>query len=467
MKLDTSSLQKQFNYQGEVFTPGDAEFEQIAYGGLFNKLHPNRLPQLICRVATEEDVVAAVKYARANKLKVAVRGGGHNWCAPSLRNNGIMIDLTNLNKVISIDEKNLKAVLQPIISNRDAMAALNAKGVAFPTGHCPPVKLSGYLLSGGMAWNQGAWGPGCGSVEAIEMVTAAGEKITASAEQNQDYFWAARGAGPGMFAVCTRYHLKLYPLPKAIAACAYWYPYEDLAAIAQWIEPLAPKLPNFVELSFWAVPAPPDLAEHYKGSNGKATLVTASIFAESMEEAKRAVAPLEECPLISKCVKKTGVTPSSFPELFDASGALWPDNLRNKVDAQFSNGPLVDLVNKEIARHFLSAPPQSVYMFAVFTGKGSPVAANASFSMYASIYGGPWTMWDDAGDDKANIAWHEKLVQLMAPVVVGHYVAESDTVTHPEYIAKAYKAENLKKIGELRKQYDPDGVFFDFSDGLS
>ncbi len=457
---------KELNYKGEVYSPADPEFEQIAYGGLFNKLHPNRLPQLILRVANEEDVVAAVKYARANKLKVAVRGGGHNWCAPSLRNSGVMIDLTNLNQVISIDEKNMKAVLQPIISNRDAMAALNAKGVAYPTGHCPPVKLSGYLLSGGMAWNQGVWGTGCGSLEAIDMVTASGEKITASATEHQDYFWAARGAGPGMFAVCTRYHLKVYPLPKAIAACAYWYPYENLTDIARWIEPLASKLPNFVELSFWAVPAPPELAEQFKVSNGKAALVTASIFADTMDDAKRAAAPLDECPIISKCVKKTGVTPSSFPELFDASGALWPDNLYNKVDAQFSNGPLAALVNEDISRHFLKAPPKAVYMFALFTGKGSPVAENASFSMYASIYGGPWTMWDDGQDNETNIAWHEKMVQLMSPVVVGHYVAESDTVTHPEYVDKAYKAESLKRLGELRKQYDPDGVFFSYSDGL-
>jgi FAD/FMN-containing dehydrogenase len=58
------------------------------------------------------------------------------------------------------------------------------------------------------------------------------------------------------------------------------------------------------------------------------------------------------------------------------------------------------------------------------------------------------------------------MVQLMSPVVVGHYVAESDTVTHPEYVEKAYKAESLKRLGELRKQYDPDGVFFSYSDGL-
>jgi FAD/FMN-containing dehydrogenase len=99
-------------------------------------------------VTDDDDVVAAVKFAKANKLKVTVRGGGHNWCAPSLRNSGLMIDLTNLNKVISIDETAKKAVLQPILSNREVQAALNPLNLSFPTGHCQPVKLSGYLLGG-------------------------------------------------------------------------------------------------------------------------------------------------------------------------------------------------------------------------------------------------------------------------------------------------------------------------------
>jgi FAD/FMN-containing dehydrogenase len=90
-------------------------------------------------------------------------------------------------------------VSEPIISNREIQQKLKPHGLAFPSGHCPQVKLSGYLLSGGMSWNQGVWGHGVESVEKIEMVTADGELITADKDHNQDYFWAARGAGPGLF----------------------------------------------------------------------------------------------------------------------------------------------------------------------------------------------------------------------------------------------------------------------------
>lgn len=161
-------------------------FTELLHGNLWNRLIPDRAPQVLVRVNDEQDVIAAVLFARANKLKVVVRGGGHNWCQPTLRNGGILIDLTKLNKVLSIDSIARKAVVQPIIRNRDAQRALNPLGMAFPSGHCPQVKLSGYLLGGGMSWNQGAWGQGRESVEAIEMVTAEGKLITASKDENQD-----------------------------------------------------------------------------------------------------------------------------------------------------------------------------------------------------------------------------------------------------------------------------------------
>ena len=467
-KIDADSLKNKFNFKGEVFTPSDPSFNNAAYTGLWNKLSPARLPQMIVRVADEQDVVAAVKFARANKMKVSVRGGGHNWCCPSLRNSGIMIDLANLNKVISIDDDARKAVMQPIISNREVQANLKPHNLAYPSGHCPPVKLSGYLLSGGMAWNQGVWGPGVGSVEAVELVTPEGEMITASAHQNQDYYWAARGAGPGLFAVAVRYHLKLYPLPQAMAASVYYYPYEHLVEVAEWLGPLAKKLPSKIELSLFILSAPPEIADKCKSSNGKVCMVTATIFADTQEEAKEALKPLDSCPIIDKCLSKSIAQPTDFESLFDASGALWPGNMRNQVDALFSDASVADLF-KAVQSHFLKVPsPKTLIMFALFTGPNVPAPLlDTCFSMSAKLYGGPWTMWEQSTDDGANIQWHHETVQLLKPYLSGHYVSETDTASHPDYARASYKEANWKRLAELRKKYDPDGVFFDFSEGLT
>ncbi len=468
LKIDFAALKKDFKFKGEVYLPKDDGFKKTAFGGLWNKLQPKRSPQVIAVVADEADVQAAVKFAVANKLKICVRGGGHNWCAPSLRNSGILVDLSKLNKIISIDAKNKKAVLQPVISNRQVQLELNKQGLSFPSGHCPPVKLSGYLLSGGMSWNQGVWGPGCYSVEAIEMVNAKGEAITADAKQNSDYFWAARGAGPGLFAVCTRYHLKLYSLPKAISWSSYFYPYDKIVEVAAWLAPTASKLPANVELSLFAVTAPDDLKEKCKANKGKVAMVTATIFADTLEEAKQSVKPLDSCPLLSKALKTNPVEPASFPQLFDASGDLWPEGLRCKVDAVFSNKSVAELF-KATKDHFLDAPAKTVLMFAVFTGKNvpAPLRADAAFSMSARNYGGPWTMWENPKDDRESIVWHEKCVELLKPLLSGHYVSETDTVGHPDYVKASYKEANYKRLQELRKKHDPTGVFFDFNEGLS
>ena len=136
------------------------------------------------------------------------------------------------------------------------------RGLLIPSGHCPQVKLSGYLLGGGMSWNQGVWGYGNESVEAVELVTAEGKLITANESDNADYFWAARGAGYGFFGVATRYHLKLYPLPKAIHAISYYYSLNEATDCRRMARrDCASKLSPSIELSFFLLTAPPELKD--------------------------------------------------------------------------------------------------------------------------------------------------------------------------------------------------------------
>ena len=300
--MDIEALKKAC--KGVVAAQGDANFTELIHGNLWNRLIPRRAPQIVIRVKDEQDVIAAIHFARENKLKVVVRGGGHNWCQPTLRNGGLLIDLSELNKVISIDVGARKAVVQPVISNRDIQKVLNPKGLAYPSGHCPQVKLSGYLLGGGMAWNQGVWGSGTESIEAIELVTAEGKLITASKDEHAEYFWAARGSGSGFFGVVTRYHLKLYPLPKAIHGSTYYYSMDDAAAVGGWLGENAAKISPAVELSLFLREAPADLKEKTAAQGGKVAMVTGAAFADSPEEAKAMLKPLEDCPLLPRCLSQ-------------------------------------------------------------------------------------------------------------------------------------------------------------------
>jgi FAD/FMN-containing dehydrogenase len=454
--------------KGVVTAAGEPDFRERVYGGLWNRLVPDRAPQVVVRVADEQDVIATIQFARENKLKVVVRGGGHNWCQPSLRNGGVLIDLADLNRVISIDVAARKAVVQPIISNREIQRVLNAKGLSYPSGHCPQVKLSGYLLGGGMSWNQGVWGYGNESVEAVELVTAEGKLITANENENADYFWAARGAGYGFFGVATLYHLKLYQLPRAIHAISYYYSLGEAATVAGWLGDIAPKLSPSVELSFFLLAAPPELKDKAATNGGKICLVSATVFADSPEDAKAALKPLDDCPVIGKCLLQIPAKPVVFDELFDASGALWPEGLRNRVKAIFSNSNPGELV-KAVSQHMTKAPSQTtLVLFVIFTGPNVPAPLpNAALSMSARVYGGPWTMWQNAGDDESNTAWHQECVALMKPHITGYYIGETDPVAFPSEATGAFSPECWKHLADLRAKYDPDGVFFAFFDGLA
>jgi FAD/FMN-containing dehydrogenase len=96
-----------------------------------------------------------VDFARAHRLKVAVRGGGHNWVGFSLRDHSLLIDLGELKRVISIDAKAHTATVQPAVRGGELNAALAKSGFAFPVGHRPTVPLSGFLLNGGLGCNFG------------------------------------------------------------------------------------------------------------------------------------------------------------------------------------------------------------------------------------------------------------------------------------------------------------------------
>ncbi len=452
--------------RGPVVAAGEPEFHKAVYGGLWNKRHPDRAPGVVVRVADENDVIAAIRFAKENRLKVVVRGGGHNWCQPTLRNGGLLIDLTDLNKVISIDVEARRAVVQPIISNREAQKILNAKGLAFPSGHCPQVKLSGYLLGGGMAWNPSVWGSGAESVEAIELVTANGELITASKHENPDFFWAARGSGSGFFGVVTRYHLKLHPLPRAIHGSTYYYSLDDAEAVGTWLGKTAASLSPSVELSLFLVEAPAELKEKAASDGGKICMVTGAAFADTPEEARLSLQPLEGCPV--KCLSGSFATPLVFEQLFDASGALWPEGVRARVEATFSNSSPGEMV-KAIRAHMTKSPsPTTVVLFTIFTGPNIPAPLpDAAYSMSAKVYGGPWTMWWDEAGDQANTEWHHECAALLRPFNTGYYIGESDTVVRPSNAVQAFKPENWQRLADLRDKHDPDGVFFGYFDGLA
>src|SRR5262249_8313396 len=259
--MDVQDLQS--GIEGKVTTATAAGYDQLRRELLWNQLTPARYPQLIVQVATEQDVVEAVRFARTHRMQIAVRGGGHSWVGFALRDGSLLLDLGRLNQV-AIDREARTAAIQPAVTGRVLTRQLAAHGLAFPVGHCPTVPLSGFVLNGGLGWNFNGWGPACFSVEAANVVTADGRLVVANQEHHADLLWAIRGAGPGFFAVVTQYRLKLYPVPRAITTSTYYYPLQRIAEVGAWAASIARQLPSGVGLTIFFAPGPPALAGRRK-----------------------------------------------------------------------------------------------------------------------------------------------------------------------------------------------------------
>jgi FAD/FMN-containing dehydrogenase len=200
---------------------GAAGYENARKACMWNARMPDRFPDLIVQASDAPDVVAAVRQARAEGLRIGVRSGGHSWAGNHVRDGGMLLDVSRLNQV-TIDRAAGTATVGPGRKGHELAGLLARRGLFFPSGHCRGVAVGGYLLQGGFGWHGRTLGPACASVRAIDVVTAEGELVHASEHENADLYWAARGAGPGFFGVVTRFRSGAYRVVRRCARASGW-----------------------------------------------------------------------------------------------------------------------------------------------------------------------------------------------------------------------------------------------------
>ena len=171
--------------------------------------------------------------ANANSWAIATRSGGHSWSCNHVRDGGMLLDVSRLDAV-TIDAREMRASRWSGLPRKPGQQFLAAQKLFFPIGHCEGVGLGGFLLQGGFGWHSRAVGMACESVLGDRLCGPDGALRHASASENPDVYWAARGAGPGFFGVITRFYLKLYRRPKVIGAKLAFYTADHLEEIVRW-----------------------------------------------------------------------------------------------------------------------------------------------------------------------------------------------------------------------------------------
>ena len=443
--------------EGLVVRRGDATYESWRQAMVWHLSKPDRYPDVIVQATSTDDVIAAVKYAAANNLKVTTRAGGHNATGASLRDGGLLVDVSRLNDV-QIDPERQIALVEPGTKSLQLTSRAGTEGLSFPVPHCPSVGIGGFVLGGGIGLNFSHRGGFASfSIAGAEIVTADGELVMASPDENPDLYWAVRGAGPGFFGVVTRFHLQLYPTPAGVQTSSYILPLDAVETVTSSLDELYAGKDDRVEvlaIMMHSPEAPPDAT----GGAAKVCLVTAFAFGDSVDEARTMLEPYARSPLARESVVKEEFQETSYPGLYrffgldQVGGALG----RYAVDCVLTDEPGKALPG--LAEHFKSTPSPGNH---VLTGYGMDLEQrdDACLSSIANHYIGCFIVWQDIQQDEANFEWLDGTQPLMDPYAKGHYINEIEARRHPERIRACFSETNWEKLQAVRKQYDPDGVF--------
>src|SRR6266511_473635 len=199
--------------------PGYDEHRQIWNGSI------QKRPALIARCAGVADVIAAVKFGRQTGLPVAVRSGGHSFPGLSVADDALMIDLSPM-KGIRVDPEARTARVQAGVLLGELDRETQAFRLAVPSGIVTHTGVAGLTLGGGIGWIMRKHGLSVDQLNSVDLITADGEFVKASADENADLFWGVRGGG-GNFGIVTEFEFNCVPLGPTVLAGPIFWPMEQ------------------------------------------------------------------------------------------------------------------------------------------------------------------------------------------------------------------------------------------------
>lgn len=457
----------------------DDEYEHARIGRVWNQRSVDRFPLAVVKATEKSHVVEAVRLAAEKGCRVAVRSGGHNWAASSVRDNSVLVDLENLHEM-SFDETTGLATVSPSIESAELNNFLFPKGRWFAGGHCPSVALGGFLLGGGVGWNAGVspsslqsrryahtvpknWGWACEQIVAIDAVTASGDLLRADATQNTELYWAARGCGPGFPGVVTRFVLQTRPVPQAIHSSIYVYPVSAYETVFAWVlevtppcslhrrlqltrPQLAPRNDPDTELIF-AIFQPAGAPE-----SCLATILTT--FKSNAADAHEALLPFETtCPPDPH--PHTFNQASTMTDQYAIQNRLNPPDHRYVVDSAFPSPSLSTTELIALLKPALTSIP-SPESVSFWFHMPRPHSLGMALSLHSEHYLALYTICKDESGDAACEAHCKDVIEGMKGRSLGAYMNDIDLTRRT---TRLWNVEEGKRLMEVRRKWDPEGRF--------
>ncbi|GAA4000379.1 FAD-binding oxidoreductase [Streptomyces plumbiresistens] len=432
---------------GEVFAPGDPGYDEarIVHNGMID-----RRPAVIAQCADEDDVVRAVRFGRELDLKIAVRGGGHSVAGMALNDNGLVVDLRRMHGVtVHPGAEAVRVGGGATMSHLDR--ATQPYGLATTGGRASTTGVGGFVLGGGTGWLDRCCGLAVDNLLGVELVTADGDRVTASADENPELFWALHGGG-GNFGIATAITLKLHELPEFSIALVLYLP-EHGPEVVRTYRDLISVGPVEAAGGVIYLTGPPEefVPPHLVGTLLCGVLLT---YAGGEEDLRKLAEPLLALPHEAEVV---GAMPYADVQCMIDD----PPGLRNYWSAEYVSQAPDDFVDVFCDRA-RSMPVPSSTQHVLFPQGGA--IADGPREYPVPYRDAPWAVhpfaaWEDPADDERAVQWVRDVRADVRPWSTGAVYLNFIGDEGAERVVAGLGAENARRMAMVKRQYDPDNVF--------
>jgi FAD/FMN-containing dehydrogenase len=424
----------------DVLLPGDAGFDSART--VWNAM-VDRRPWVIARPASAAAVARAVRYARDQGLEIGVKGGGHSVTGLAVPAGGLMIDLSSMASA-RVDPDRRRAWVGGGAELGALDRASQQFGLATTAGNVSHTGVGGLTLGGGMGWLGRRHGLSCDNVDSYEVVTADGAILRASGSENADLFWGLRGGG-GNFGVVTEFVFRLHPVGTAALVTEFLYEVDEMPAVLRRWSELIPDVPRSATLTAWAG----------RASDGRPVGKVGYVWVGDPDEGRRLLGPFRQ---LGRAVEEQ-VTELTYLQLQSIDDEPARYGLR-----RYWKGHYLGELSHGAIEAFMSVAQSAVgVLHGSLQAYGGAIGEvgweESAFSQRdALVEFVASTAWTDPAQDEAEIAAARRYGAAIEPFSSGVYINaladEGDSG-----VQRAYGAEQLRRLAELKARHDPDNVF--------
>ncbi|ADD07657.1 FAD-linked oxidoreductase (plasmid) [Natrialba magadii ATCC 43099] len=439
-------------FHGEIVLPEDASYDdaRVVWNGMIEKY-----PAIIACCSGTADVISAVNFARENDLLVAVRSGGHNVSGSAVCDDGMVIDLAEMNGVwVDPDERTVWAQAGATLGDVDHETQVF--GLATPLGVVSDTGVAGLTLGGGIGHLRNKYGLSCDNLTSVGIVTADGEYCTASENENEELFWGLRGGG-GTFGIVTGFEFDLHPVGPEVATGLVFYP-GDLAvtvlpAFRDYEESAPDELTTLVSMGVFPEEElfPVDAVDKFK-------IAILGVYADAPGQGETVIEPLRK--LGEPLADFSGRIPyTEFQQLFDDD---YPDGMRYYWKSLYLASLSDDVIHRSL--EWAEAAPSRLSTVDIWPLGGAIADVGHDESAFAGREApyllGVEANWEDPRQDGANVEWARDCLDDMRQFSDGSvYLNFPGFYEDSDEMLETTFGDAYDRLVALKNEYDPTNLF--------